>query len=120
MSTLTHTEVALLDALRFVPLASVMESSTQSHSQTKNKEQPASLTQKPESEPVSDPLEKQVGGDHYKSLKIQPIEYIMANELGFCEGNVIKYITRYAKKGGVQDLDKVIHYIELLKSQLPE
>ena len=58
---------------------------------------------------------RQVGGTHYKDCAIEPIEYIMANDLGYCEGNVVKYITRYASKGGVQDLDKVIHYIELLK-----
>lgn len=60
-------------------------------------------------------IEKQVGGSHYKDHAIQPIEYIIANGLGFCEGNVVKYITRYATKGGEQDLDKVIHYVELLK-----
>lgn len=60
-------------------------------------------------------LRKQVGGSHYKDNAIQPIEYIVSNNLGFCEGNVVKYITRYAAKGGVQDLDKVIHYVELLK-----
>lgn len=60
-------------------------------------------------------LDKQVGGDHYKNLPIEPIEYIYKNNLGYCEGNVVKYITRYAKKGGLQDLEKVVHYIELLK-----
>lgn len=63
---------------------------------------------------------RQVGGDHYRDNAIQPIEYILANELGFCEGNVVKYITRYKHKGGVQDLDKVIHYVELLKESLNE
>ena len=60
-------------------------------------------------------VNRQVGGSHYKDNAIQPIEYIIANDLGFCEGNVVKYITRYAHKGGLQDLDKVIHYVELLK-----
>ena len=60
-------------------------------------------------------LDKQVGGDHYKDCKIEPIEYILANELGYCEGNIVKYITRHAKKGGLQDIEKVIHYCELLK-----
>lgn len=60
-------------------------------------------------------LEKQVGGSHYKDLKFQPIEYIQGNELGFCEGNIVKYITRWKQKGGVEDLDKVIHYAQLLK-----
>ena len=59
-------------------------------------------------------LDKQVGGDHYASQALQPIEYILANNIGFCEGNVIKYVTRYSLKGGVQDLEKAKHYIELL------
>lgn len=59
--------------------------------------------------------ERQVGGDHYKSLKIQPIEYIDANNLPYLEGNVIKYVTRHASKNGVQDIDKAIHYLELIK-----
>jgi hypothetical protein len=61
-------------------------------------------------------LAKQVGGSHYKSLAIQPIEYIIANKLGWCEGNIIKYITRWQTKGGLADIDKVIHYAEILKS----
>lgn len=59
-------------------------------------------------------LETQVGGDHYKELSIQPIEYILANKLGFCEGNVIKYITRYKSKNGLEDLKKAKHYIDML------
>jgi len=55
----------------------------------------------------------QVAGDHY-SLPIQPIEYILANSIGYCEGNVIKYMTRWQDKGGVEDLRKAKHYIELL------
>jgi|TARA_R110000822_G_scaffold99676_3_gene224675 hypothetical protein len=65
--------------------------------------------------PEDSPLTVQVGGEHYKHMSIQPIEFIMANSLGFCEGNAIKYICRYMSKGGVQDLDKAIHYLELLK-----
>lgn len=60
-------------------------------------------------------LDKQIGGSHYKDCGIEPIQYIMANNLGYCEGNIVKYITRHAAKGGVQDIDKVIHYCELLK-----
>lgn len=60
------------------------------------------------------PFSTQVGGSHYKSMKIQPVEFILANDLGFCEGNIIKYTCRYRQKGGVQDLKKVIHYAELL------
>lgn len=55
----------------------------------------------------------QVGGNHYK-VSIQPVEYILRNELGFCEGNVIKYITRYKNKNGLEDLKKAKHYIEIL------
>jgi len=59
-------------------------------------------------------LDEQIGGNHYKSLKIQPIEYIMANNLGYCEANILKYITRYKDKNGLQDLMKAKHYIEIL------
>lgn len=58
--------------------------------------------------------EIQVGGNHYKDLKIQPIEYIHANGLNFLEGNVVKYITRHRKKNGKQDLEKAKHCIDLL------
>ena len=59
------------------------------------------------------PTERQVGGDHYKTSKIQPIEYIEGNGLGFLLGNVVKYVTRYSVKANVQDLEKAKHYIEL-------
>ena len=59
-------------------------------------------------------LDKQVSGNHYKDKGIQPIIYIHANNLGFCEGNVVKYVTRWREKGGVADLRKAIHYLELL------
>lgn len=60
-------------------------------------------------------LDKQIGGQHYKSFKIQPIQYITANNIPYIEGNIIKYISRWRDKGGVDDLDKIIHYVELLK-----
>lgn len=60
----------------------------------------------------------QIGGDHYKDQGIQPIDYIFANKLGFCEGNVIKYVTRYQKKNGVQDLKKARHYLDMLIEEL--
>lgn len=60
------------------------------------------------------PLDEQVGGSHYKELKIQPVVYIHNNQLGFCEGNVVKYITRWRDKGGIKDLEKVKHYVDLL------
>ena len=59
--------------------------------------------------------DKQIGGKHYKNFKIQPIEFITANNLNFIQGCVIKYICRFDKKNGNEDLDKVIHYCELLK-----
>lgn len=61
-----------------------------------------------------DALTKQEGGNHYKSMKIQPVEFIHANNIGFLEGNVIKYICRHKNKNGIEDLKKVIHYAELL------
>ena len=63
-------------------------------------------------------LDKQVGGEHYKKLPIQPIEYIMANNLGYCEANIVKYITRYKQKNGKEDIKKVIHYAEILLESL--
>ena len=63
---------------------------------------------------LANPLTKQVDGNHYKRVKIQPIEYIHANNLGFAEGNVIKYVTRHKFKGGRKDIEKAIHFLELL------
>lgn len=56
------------------------------------------------------PLVPQVAGDHYKNRGIQPIEYSSLNDLSFCQGNVVKYITRHKEKNGIEDLAKVIHY----------
>jgi hypothetical protein len=57
----------------------------------------------------------QVGGDHYKKLQIQPVEYIYANELDFLEGNIVKYVTRHRTKGeGAKDIKKVIHYAQMI------
>ena len=61
------------------------------------------------------PLDQQVGGQHYKGCKIQPVEYIHANGLDYLEGNVIKYITRHRTKGeGRKDIEKAIHYAQLI------
>ena len=58
---------------------------------------------------------KQVGGSHYKDCKIQPVEYIVGNDLTFLEGNIIKYVTRHRRKGeGRKDIEKVIHYAEMI------
>ena len=59
-------------------------------------------------------LNTQEGGDHYKSLKIQPVEYIHANGLGFFEGSIVKYVTRWRSKNGLEDLRKARHFIDLL------
>ena len=54
-------------------------------------------------------------GSHYKDCPIQPIDYIMDNKLDWCEGNIIKYVTRHNKKGeGKKDIEKVINYAQLL------
>ena len=59
-------------------------------------------------------FKKQVGGNHYLKYKISPVEFIIKNNIGFVEGNIIKYILRFKEKGGVQDLLTAKHYIELL------
>ena len=59
-------------------------------------------------------LDVQEGGNHYKEMAIQPVEYIMANGIGFVEGSVIKYVSRWRAKGGVQDLRKARHFLDLL------
>ena len=59
--------------------------------------------------------DKQVGGEHYKDMPIQPSEFIFKNNLNWLEGNAIKYICRHSKKNGLQDIEKAIHYLELLK-----
>ena len=56
---------------------------------------------------------KQVGGNHYKSMVIQPSEFINRNKIPFAEGNAIKYLCRHKAKGQKQDLQKAIHYIEM-------
>ena len=58
--------------------------------------------------------DKQVGGSHYKKMKIQPSKFVIENKLLFPEGNVIKYICRHQYKGGKQDLEKAIHFIEMI------
>jgi hypothetical protein len=67
------------------------------------------------SNPSSEALKVQIGGDHYKDCGIQPVEYIHANKLDYFEGNVIKYITRHRTKGqGKKDIEKAIHYAQLI------
>jgi hypothetical protein len=59
-------------------------------------------------------LNKQIGGTHYKNMAIQPIEYIVKNNIPYIEGNVIKYISRWKQKNGIDDLRKARHYIDML------
>lgn len=64
--------------------------------------------------PETNALDVQVGGSHYKKYKIQPVEYAMANSLNYCQANAVKYVTRYKDKGGIEDLKKAIHNIQIL------
>jgi hypothetical protein len=57
---------------------------------------------------------EQQGGSHYLEMAIQPVEFIHKNGIGFIEGCVINYVSRWRKKGGVEDLRKAKHFIELL------
>ena len=63
---------------------------------------------------MNDPYDTQVGGNHYQTMKIQPAEFINKNEMKFAEGNAIKYICRHVNKGGLQDLEKAKHYIDMI------
>jgi len=63
--------------------------------------------------------EYQVDGDHYQKMAIQPIDYILANKLDFCEGCIVKYISRWRSRGGVNDLRKIKQFCEfLIESEL--
>ena len=64
-----------------------------------------------------DPYKKQISGTHYMYMKIQPAEFINKNKLLFAEGNAIKYICRHSHKNGVEDIDKAIHYLEMIKER---
>lgn len=59
-------------------------------------------------------LDTQVGGNHYKEMPIQPMEYSMANGLDACQHTIVKYVTRFRQKGGIQDLEKARHVIDML------
>lgn len=56
----------------------------------------------------------QIGGSHYKGAKIEVWDFITANEIGYLEGNAIKYLARWKRKGGVQDIEKALHYVQKL------
>lgn len=62
-------------------------------------------------------LDTQIGGDHYKTMKIQPITFIMENNLSFAVGNIIKYICRYDKKNGLEDIQKARQYLDFLEEK---
>lgn len=65
-------------------------------------------------EQKSNALATQVGGSHYKNMKIQPVEFIHANNIPFIEGACIKYLCRHRNKNRAEDLRKVIHFCEML------
>ena len=58
--------------------------------------------------------EKQIGGTHYKEMKIQPSKFVIENKMLFAEGNVVKYICRHPYKDGKQDLEKAKHFIDMI------
>ena len=61
------------------------------------------------------PSEKQVGGSHYLDMKIEPINFIVENNLPFMEGCVIKYVCRHKQKNGIEDINKAIHFLQMMK-----
>lgn len=69
------------------------------------------MDHKPAKSPAS---ESQIGGDHYRSLAIQPSEFIQRNGIDWLSGNIIKYAARHKRKNGAEDVRKIIHYAELL------
>lgn len=64
--------------------------------------------------PMTTALNKQEGGNHYKDMKIQPVEFITANKIPYLPANVIKYVSRYTNKNGAEDIKKAIHYCQLI------
>lgn len=72
------------------------------------------MSQIGDTSPLSPALATQVGGGHYKSMAIQPVEYIHKNNIGYFEGCVIKYVSRWKAKNGIEDLKKARHFIDLL------
>jgi len=63
---------------------------------------------------AANPLVSQIGGSHYKDMKIQPIEYINANKMLFLEGSIVKYASRHQSKNKAEDIRKIIHCAELI------
>ena len=62
--------------------------------------------------------ETQVGGSHYNKMKIQPVTFIMENDLSYAQGNVVKYVCRYADKNGIEDLEKAKQYIDFMIDEI--
>lgn len=81
---------------------------------------PAAVRTKEGKDTPLGPLAKQVDGSHYQQGGIQPIEFITSNDMGFREGNVIKYVFRYKQKNGLADLKKAQHYLEMLINEYKE
>ena len=134
------TKEELLDAPLLEHLENALASLTPLQMSQLTRDQLASLTLKPEIVPVTkcnwcgsdDPdnvcgrkfngmeckmpkaIDTQVAGDHYKDMKIQPFEYSLANGLGPAEHSVLKYISRWKNKGGIADLEKAQHILQIL------
>jgi hypothetical protein len=72
------------------------------------------LLKLPVQQEASSPKDQQVGGNHYREMAIQPIEYIERNGIGFSEGCIIKYVSRWRNKGGIEDLKKARHFLDML------
>ena len=79
-----------------------------------HEEQRNRMAYRPEEAKVPSALDTQIAGDHYKNMVIQPVQYIHRNGIGFIEGSVIKYVSRWRGKNGLQDLKKARHFLDLL------
>ncbi len=66
---------------------------------------------------IAPDIHRQVGGDHYKNLAIQPMDFFQENEIPFIEASIMKYVIRHRDKNGLQDLDKAEHLIQVLKEK---
>ena len=90
------------------------QNATESRTSNKNISVHTNPQQEANNATNSNAWQSQVGGDHYKKLKIQPMEYALANKLDYAQANVVKYVTRHADKNGKEDLLKAIHNIQLM------
>jgi len=77
-------------------------------------EQPRPSELQPDLPPRNQSLTVQHGGAHYKEMRIQPVEYIHGNNIPFIEGCIIKYVSRWRHKGGIEDLKKARHFLDIL------